>query len=183
MSGFTTWHSESATLPNWLQILHRDSEQQVCLFVARVDNTLQIVEKLRVQLTPHSQSNGNSQWKQTWFTRPCLCALTLLSIIGCLDSHPYFSFPWPQCSQPYKGLKSTTCQVPCSSGDLRVTQTSVFGQRKGIFTASCILFCSRTFGFSVFIFILFCFVFPRALLLNSSLLPLKKILRTVDILE
>lgn len=54
MSGFTTWHSESATLPNWLQILHRDSEQQVCLFVARVDNTLQIVEKLRVQLTPHS---------------------------------------------------------------------------------------------------------------------------------
>lgn len=57
--------------------------------------------------------------------------------------------------------KRSWSQIPLRSFAVLVTQgwhthTSSFEQHKGVFTASCILFCSRAFGFSVsFSFVLF----------------------------
>lgn len=94
--------------------------------------------------------------------RPWLCTLAPLSFFGHVASHPAFPSP---------GLRLATCKRGRSqphlrrSGDARVTRTGVSGQHEDGFTASCVLVCSRAFGFSVSV--LFFPVLCRQILLFS----------------
>lgn len=165
MSGFTTWHSEVSTLPSRLQVLHSGPLRSRSAFSQLGWITLYRWSKSS-GFSPVVTHNGS----KLSLPDPG-SALSLCSQLLAFWTHIH-TFPSPGlCSRrrKYKGFRSLAVLV-------------TWGWHRQVFSDSTKVFSLLHVYFSVpghlaFLFLfLFCFVFPRALLSNSSILPLKKTL-------